>query len=319
MGLNLNRSGKTLLPPTDGRIAIGRKNSQGYPEKLDYFIFTHEVNAKANNAPIHKEMTEVMQKKYGEKPTAIRVVLPFHHYDEVFYTSFTDWKNKLAWSCRSADGVTAQRRQANGSLIEVPCDYENCKFRLINNNPDKTTCFPNGILSVLMPDAPVTGGVWKFRTRAWGSVNKLQQTLESIFNYRRSLLYLEVELSLVMEPQLVPDGKGGKQKQNVPVVQIRVPFSMAELANGKGTVYGDFKEIREMAKVRGNIADMSIVKELSMELSNPPSVTDETDVENPEEHAQSTQISENQSSESNKNQELTSGSTSSQSADDDLI
>ena len=319
MGLDLKRSGKTLLPPTDGRIAIGRKNARGLPEKLDYFIFTHEVDAKTDNAPVHKEMTEVMQKKYGATPRTIKVVLPFHHYDEVFYTSFTDWKSKLAWSCRSADGHTAQRRQRDGSVIDVPCDYENCKFRLVNNDPNKTTCFPNGILSVLMPDAPVTGGVWKFRTRAWGSVHKIQEALETIFNFRSSLLYLEVELSIVMEPQLVPDGKGGKQKQNVPVVQIKAPFSLDELAMGKGTVYREFKEISEIAKVRGNLADTSIVKALSNELSSPPSVTDETDVDNPEENAQSTQTIENISTEPNKIKESTSGNTSpSQDDADDL-
>lgn len=274
MGLNLDKSGKRLLPPTDGRIAIGKKGDGGRPVKLDYFLFTHQVDAKSDMAPVHGPMTEAMTKLYGPKPQSIKVVLPFHHPDEVFYTSFCDWKGRKDWSCKSDNGSTALRKQANGTTIEVPCDYENCKFRLINGDPFKTTCKPNGILSVYVMDAPVVGGVWKFRTNAWGSVNKMQESLELIFNIRKSLLGLEVLLSLTMEQQMVPDGKGGKQKQNVPVVQIKMPCTMRELADGAGTVYGDFKEIRENGLRIGNLADRTVIQELSMELSTPPSVED---------------------------------------------
>ena len=281
MGLNLDNSGKKLLPPTDGRIAIGKKNEKGFPTKLDYFLFTQQVDAKSDHAPVHGPMTEAMQKIYGDKPREIRVVLPFHHPDEVFFTSFCDWKGRTAWSCKSENGTTAVRRQSDGSMQEVVCDYDNCKYRLVGNDKFKTTCKPNGILSVWIMDAPVVGGVWKFRTNAWGSVSKIQKALELMFNIRKSLLGLEVLLSITMESQLVPDGKGGKSKQNVPVVQIKMPCTMRELADGVGTVYGDFKEIRDNGLRIGNLADRSVVQELSMELSTPPSVYDENEEGNP--------------------------------------
>jgi len=320
MGLNLDKSGKTLLPPTDGRIAIGKKGPNGFPTKLDYFLFTHQVDAKSDIAPIHVPMTEAMKKLYGEKPREIRVVLPFHHPDEVFYTSFADWKGKREWSCKSDDGNIALRRQQNGALIEVPCDYENCKFRLVNNDPYKTTCRPNGILSVYILDAPVVGGVWKFRTNAWGSVSKMQKAFEMMFNVRGSLQGLEILLSITMESQMVPDGKGGRQKQNVPVVQAKMPCSMRELALGVGTVYGDFKEIREMARVRGNIADKAVTQELSMELSTPPSTGDDNEDEpSVDSSTSNAAASETSSDKPTSVEPTTERASSSVVADDDLF
>jgi hypothetical protein len=320
MGLNLEKSGKTLLPPTDGRIAIGRKNDKGFPTKLDYFIFTHPVDTKSDIAPIHVPMTEAMTKIYTAKPREIKVVLPFHHPDEVFFTSFADWKGRREWSCKSEDGYTAVRRQPNGSLVEVPCDYENCKFRLISNNPFGTTCRPNGILSVFILDAPVVGGVWKFRTNAWGSVSKIQKALEMMFNVRGSLRGLEVLLSVTMESQMVPDGKGGRQKQNVPVVQVKMPCSMRELALGAGTVYGDFKEIQEMARVRGNVADKAVTSELSMELSTPPSEADDNEEEISVDSDTNGQANEEPRSDKPSTSESTTEKASStQVADDDLF
>jgi hypothetical protein len=320
MGLNLDKSGKTLLPPTDGRIAIGKKGPNGFPVKLDSFLFTHQVDPKTDSAPIHIPMTEAMEKIYGAKPKSIKVVLPFHHPDEVFFTSFADWKGKKEWSCKSENGITAVRKQQNGSLIEVPCDYEHCKFRLVNNDPYKTTCRPNGILSVFILDAPVVGGVWKFRTNAWGSISKMQKAFEMMFNIRGSLRGLEVLLSIQMESQMVPDGKGGKQKQNVPVVQVKMPCSMRELALGTGTVYGDFKEIQELARIRGNIADKTIVSELSNELSIPLSEGDENEDTPSVESVTSTQASvETQSDKPKTSEPSTERASTVPVADDDLF
>lgn len=310
MGLNFEKSGKNLLPPTDGRIAIGKKNERGIPQKLDYFIFTHQVDPKTDVAPVNTEMTSVMQGLYGKTPKEIKVVLPFHHPDEVFYTSFADWKGRKEWSCKSEDGNIAYRRQQNGSLEEVPCNYEECKYRIDSRNPYGTTCKPNGILSVFILDAPVTGGVWKFRSNAWGSVSKIQKALQMMFSVRGSLQGLEVILSVHMEQQIVPDGKGGRQKQNVPVVEVKMPCSMRELAIGVGTVYGDFQEIRQMAKERGNLADRRVVQELANELSSPLSAEDDTDSSSEEtaQNTTSTTEEKTQTSQSaNKSEQQTSG------------
>lgn len=275
MGVDLSRSRRTLLIPTDGRIAIGKKNEKNYPVKLDHFIFTHPLDPKTDIAPIHGPMSEAMKKCYGEKPRKINVILPFYHPDEVFYTSFVDWKGKKEWSCKSEDGHIALRKLPDGSIVEVPCDYDNCKFRLVKNDPFKTTCKPSGILSVYVKEAPVTGGVWKFRTGSWNSIYKISETLKMIFQHRHSLEGLEVTLSVTMEPQIVPDGKGGRQKQNIPLVQIAVECSIDALETGAKTPYGDFKEIQDRARIRGNLPDTAVIKELSMELATPPSIQDE--------------------------------------------
>jgi len=89
---------------------------------------------------------------------------------------------------------------------------------------------------------------------------------------------------------------------------------------GTGTVYGDFKEIREMARITGNIADKAVISELSMELSTPPSTGDEQEGETSEGSEQTTQTSSETTSEKSKNAETSSETTSpKQSADDDLF
>lgn len=291
MGIDLSRTGKKILPKVDGRVTIGRRNAErGFPEKLDYFLFTHPTDRVKNMAMVNVEMTKIMTEKYGQKPKTIEVVFPFHHPDEVFYTSFTNWPNKTDWNCKSEDGHIAERKMPDGSCKQVECDYQNCKFRLTKDNKGNpiTTCKPIGILSFFILDAPMVGGIWRYTTRGETSINKIQKALDLIYNQRRfelpdgqivrSLMGLQVQLAVRIEPMMINTLKG-KEKQNVPVVSIELPISIKALANGSQTMYGDFKEIMTQAASQGALPNRQIVKELST--SELPPAADEDDDQSP--------------------------------------
>lgn len=277
MPIDMTGMSRTFLPKLLGKIAIGRKNASGYPEKLDYFIFTHPFDQKLNAAPVHKEMTSAMKELYPDaidkdsglfKPRTIKVVLPFHNIDEVFYTSFCNYVGKSGWNCKSEDGITATRKLDNGEKKEVPCVHSTCEWKyLVKNGKKLETCKATGLLSVMILDAPLSGGLWRFSTRSSTSVNEMLSTLKMLYGIRGSLMGLEIELKVRIVSMDTPKEGGGTQKQNVPIVSIELPHSWKALANGSGTVYGDFRQIIEAAKTSHALPNRKIIDELSMSLA----------------------------------------------------
>jgi len=314
MSIDMTGMSRRFLPKLLGKIAIGRRNASGWPEKLDHFIFTHPFDPKLNAAPIHKEMTEASKILYPEavgpdgtfKPRKLKVVLPFHNIDEVFYTNFCNYVGKSGWNCKSEDGVTAVRKFENGEKKEVPCTHGTCEWKYTNIKGKKTeTCKATGLLSVMLLDAPVSGGLWRFSTRSSTSISEMLNTLQMLYQIRGSLMGLEVELKVRIVPMDTPKEGGGTQKQNVPVVSIELPHSWKALANGSGTVYGDFQQILAAAKSSHALPNRQIINELSTsmiedavadaidgEFTDVPSTTDE--IESPTESVPSEPLTDDQ-------------------------
>lgn len=268
MPIDLSGMNKKTLPKLHGKIAIGRKTASGWPEKLDHFIFTEPVDPKAKVAPLHKAMTEAMTKLYGPTPKEIRVVLPFDHMDEVFYTNFADYAG-TSWTCKSEDGVVARRKLETGEMKEVPCNYETCEWRLrCKDKKGKTinTCKPHGLLTVFILDAPISGGAWRFTTQSYLSIHEIMQTLDMIMRIRGSLRGVEVLLKVRMDQKEIKDENGNTSKQNVPIVSIEVPVTMKALASGASTVYGDFNEIIAAVASTNALPNRQILKELANSL-----------------------------------------------------
>jgi len=265
MAIDMTGMGRRFLPKLLGKIAIGQKNASGWPEKLDYFIFTHPLDAKLKLAPRHKEMTSWATEFYKtDKPRTLKVVLPFHNVDEVFYTRFANYRGAKGWDCMSEDGVTAIRKFETGETKEVPCTHSTCEWKITKiKGKDTVTCKPTGLLSVMILDAPASGGLWRFSTRSANSVNEMLSTLQMLYQIRGSLMGLEVELNVRLVTMDAPDGNGGTTKQNVPIVSIVLPRSWKALANGDGTVYGDFREILTAAKSSHALPNRQILSELS--------------------------------------------------------
>ena len=237
---------------TNGRIAIGEKitkqNQNGknitYPTKLDYFIFTHPFDPKSGIAPKFPEMTKIMTAKYGEKPKNIEVVFVDHHYDEVFFTDYLNYPNKAGCNCHG-NGQEAIRVDQQGNKIKVVCDYEHCEFRQTKTERGIiNTCKPTGILTCLMPEAPISGGIWRFVTHSQMSIGKIAGALRNIFAYRQTLYMLKTNLKVVIVPLNV---KG--QATNIPTVEVELPFSLPEIAVGASTALGTLEEIKKQFNI----------------------------------------------------------------------
>ncbi len=242
-----------------GRIAIGEKNKEkGYPMKLDHFVFTKPFDPKAKMAPKFPEMTEIIKQLYKtDKPKAIKVTLVDHHPDEVFYTDYMNYPGTKC-NCKG-NGERATRTNDAGEKKELACNYDACTFRMTKTDRGViNTCKPTGILTFMMPEAPVSGGLWKFTTHSIMSIGKIAGALKNIYAYRKTLFGLQVILKVTMVQINI---KGSSQ--NVPTVELEVPFSWDELAEGAGTTIGTLMEAKAKYLSLGYAPDPQKMKELS--------------------------------------------------------
>lgn len=235
-----------------GRVAIGEKvtkqNKDGktisYPTKLDYFIFTKPFDPKSGIAPKFPAMSKIMTEKYKtEKPKEIEVTFVDHHPDEVFYTNYMNYSSKVC-NCYG-DGQKAIRTDSQGNKKEVVCDYEHCEFRQSKTNLGVVnTCKPTGILTFLIPEAPISGGVWKFVTHSQMTIGKIAGALRNICSYRKTLYYLKANLKIAIV-QLSVKGV----QQNIPTVEVELPYSMPEIATGASTALGTLEDIKKQFNI----------------------------------------------------------------------
>lgn len=236
MALNISQNS------IQGRVAIGEKKiSQGgktYPAKLDYFIFTKPYDPKADNAPKYTEMEKVIKEKYGtEKPKSISVTLVGYDPDEVFFTDYLNYPGK---SCDCRGNGEVAFRQIGEKKERIECNYEKCEHRQKKTtNGIITTCKPTGVLTFMIPESPVSGGLWKFTTHSNMSIGKIMQSLRNICAIRGTLFGLQVNLKIVIVPMTVM----GKL-QNIPTVEVELPFSWDKLAQGAGTTIGSLMDAK---------------------------------------------------------------------------
>ena len=258
-------------PTINGRVAIGEKHQEkGYPVKLDYFIFTHPIDIKTGKCARHVEMTKCAKEKYGtDKPKEVEVVLVDHHPDDVFFTSYMNYPGKTC-NCKG-DGCKAIRIDSEGNKTEVKCDYDNCQFRLFKSTKGIiNTCKPTGILTFLMPEAPVAGGVWKFTTHSKMSIGKIYESLNNLYQFRGTLFGLKVKMKIKTVPITV-----NKQQQNVHTVEVEAPASYDAVAQGAGTTVGTLLAAKEQY---ARLGGMPVRKELSMSNTSTIDGNDENSV-----------------------------------------
>ena len=242
------------------RLAIGEKHAEkGYPVKLDYFIATHPFDPKTKTAPKHKKLGEYLEEKYKtSKPKFVDVVLVDHHPEEVFFTAYMNYPG-TSCNCRG-DGETAVRTNSEGIKSDIVCNYNKCEFRLTKTSKGViNTCKPNGILTFIIPDAPMAGGVIKFSTHSMMSIGKINDALQNIYSIRKTLFGLKVRLKVVM----VQVNIGGKP-QNVPTVELEIPLSYSEIAEGAGTAIGTLMEAKAKHLAMGALPSKEVMQELSM-------------------------------------------------------
>jgi len=215
-------------PVVHGRIAIGEKGKSKdgklMPKRLDYFDFRHNFDRTTGLSPKHTAMIEVMTKKYGERPKEIEVILKNNTPEEVFFTGYMNYPG-MKCNCFSRDGFKALRTQGE-SKIEVECNHKECNFY----DHHKKTCKPTGILTCVIEDSPVSGGVWKFTTHSKMSIQKITSALATFYECRGTLFNLAVRLKVVPVPMVV-----NGQNTIVQTVECYAPHSLTELKGGAAT------------------------------------------------------------------------------------
>lgn len=242
------------------RLAIGEKHvEKGYPIPLDHFIATHAYDPKTKTAPRHKKLSEYFKEKYKTaEPKFVDVVLIDHHPEEAFYTDYYNYPGTTC-NCRG-NGVCAMRTDSEGNKKEVVCDWKTCEFRMTKTSRGIiNTCKPTGILSFIIPDAPIAGGVIKLVTHSMMTIGKLNESLMNIYGIRKTLYGLKVRLKVVM----IPVAFKGKT-MNVPTVELEIPVSYNELAAGAGTAIGTLMEAQAKHLAMGALPDKKVMQEIAM-------------------------------------------------------
>ena len=220
-----------------GKIKIGRKGQMTTsqkgrqfrpPEKLDHFIVT--TMQKSGQDDFVED--HVIMSKLGDNCTAIPVMLLYDDPDLNFPTSYAYYDNAQC-QCRGNGeiAITADGRQ-------IPCDPETC------SNAAKKLCKPNGVLSVVLQDAPRVGGVWKFRTTGWNSIRNLMSSIEFIHGLTGGRLAgLPLILTLQPKTTVIP---GTKTTTTIYMVNIEFRGSMGELLNRAATRLATPEQVKQI-------------------------------------------------------------------------
>ncbi len=213
---------KTFVPGLKeiGKIKIGRKgamkksragNEFRPPEKFNHFeVVTLHKDDNSDFIPDAAVMGLI-----GSDCKELDVSLLYNDPTLNFFTRFNQYKGGKCMC--SGDGERAV--QADGT--ELVCNPDTCPIFATKK------CKPNGILSVVLKDAPRLGGVYKFRTT---SVNSIRSILSSMF-FIQSLtggVLADIPLKMTIAPQSV-NPVGSPTAQTIYVVNLEYPGNMDDL------------------------------------------------------------------------------------------
>ena len=189
-----------------GKIKIGEKGetktSQGgkqfaMPRKLDHFLITTMQRDAAGRLLPDTALMARLQPE-GGKITEIPVRLLYDDIDLNFQTRYACYRGNRCWC--SGDGEKAQRLagENNGKYQEVPCPCE----RVDPYYTGQDRCKILGTLQVLIEGTDRIGGVWKYRTTSWNTVNAVLSSLALIKTITGGPL-AGIPLWMVLSPKTV--------------------------------------------------------------------------------------------------------------------
>jgi hypothetical protein len=206
-----------------GRIKIGEKgemktSSQGkqfaQPKKLDHMLIT-TMQRDAVGRLMPDTPLMVRLNPGGGKITEIPVRLLYDDIDLNFQTRYACYRGTRCWC--TGDGEVAQRLTGeNGKYQEVQCPCE--RQDPLYHGQDK--CKTLGTLQVLIEGVDRIGGVWKFRTTSWNTVNAILSSLALIKTITGGPL-AGIPLWMVLSPKTVTVPTSG---QNMVVFIISLEY-----------------------------------------------------------------------------------------------
>ena len=226
-----------------GKIKIGIKGKMTTsdrgkqfrpPQKLDHFVVT--TMQKKNDDFVEDK---VIMDMLGSNCTEIPVILLYDDPALNFVISLAHYDSAQC-QCRG-NGIQAVK--ADGTLIE--CDPNTCEFA------QNRLCKPNGVLSVVLQNAPRVGGVWKFRTTGWNSIRNLMSSIQFIHDLTGGRLAgLPLWLTLQPKTTVIP---GTKATTTIYMVNIEYRGTIPELMSKADTRY---VTAEKMALMEAKAAEM---------------------------------------------------------------
>jgi hypothetical protein len=194
-----------------GKIKIGKKGSVATtktgasfqpPQKLDHFIVTTMERGGDGNFLLDSELMQV----FGGKPTEIPVRLLYDDIDLNFQTRYACFAGKQCVCSGNGEEAERLNRETNvRSTVKCPCEMLSPEYT------GKTRCKINGCLSVIIDNAMSVGGVWKFRTTSFNSVNAILSGLMLIQSVTNGILS-GIPLKLRIMPKTATDPQGNLRK-----------------------------------------------------------------------------------------------------------
>ena len=198
--------------PEIGRIAVGEKGSSSgkgaLPRSLDHFIFT--VPEQDDTGRCLRD--ENMMKMFGGHCTEIPVRLLYNDLQlnfPTFYAKYARSGIKIR-----GDGVNWIKYAQDGTQEHI-YDPEGAHGFL--NDPDVK---PHGILTVLLDKQDTVGGIFKFRTSSWNSINYILAGMALIERTCGMLTYIPLMLKC-KQIEVTPKSLGRKTKITVVWLEFR--------------------------------------------------------------------------------------------------
>lgn len=209
--------------PEFGKIKIGGKESKvrttgngkewQAPVKFDHFVLTTLERGDDGNFIRDDALHSSLSEKYGDKPTRIPIRLLYNDPAMNFPSRMVCYKGKTV-VC-SGDGLQASRVTDSGNkTVSCPCDH--CDPAYNGDAP----CKMNGVLSCIIEGTEKLGGVYKFRTTSFNTIQSITSSLYWIQQQTRGIL-AGLPLELVMNTKTGNNPKDGKP---VKVFYVTVEF-----------------------------------------------------------------------------------------------
>lgn len=255
---------KNLTPslPEVGKIKIGFKGAeitskQGKkfqpPNKLDHFIITGLERGPDGNFLINKEI----HSKVGEKPKELDVRLLYDDPNLNFLTRYACYSGTKLWC--TGDGEAASRltgENGNRQTVKCPCEHLDSDYK---SGPK---CKPSGVLSVMLDESPIVGGVWKLRTTSFNSVTNILSSMAMISRITGGVLAgIPLKLTFGKKTTKVP---GTEQQTTIPIIGLVYKGSVRELAESGQKTALEFAGYRKRIEYIEDIARKQLDKEMGL-------------------------------------------------------
>ena len=229
------------MTPEIGAIKIGgmgkSKKGAAMPVKHDHFTIMTKHKDKDGNAIVDDAAMAI----FGDNPKVLDIALPSDDPTVCLQTEYAKYAGRKR-VCHG-DGEVATDKDGNTKV----CDTETC--------PDYRAkeCKLNGMLSVFLPTVGRFGGVYKFRTTSFYSVNEMMDFLLNMYAKTDGIL-TDIPLKLTVTPRSV-NPVGSATAQTVFIVNILYDGTEQQMMNGYIDVSTEKLRVRQQLK---QISEMSV-------------------------------------------------------------